>query len=172
MTAESFHAETQQWAGPHSRTSRNRIRASTATFLSRRIGSEIKPHPTMLAGEPFRYAVIEPIPCPDDLIQKFTTSEDAPYQLKRTFIRSQSESNSRIGTTWFSKTACFSSVNRSSFWTQRKPLIAYWKTKQDPAGRLSSPFSARPARFCFDGLTNSPTRPSLRFRISLDARSR
>ena len=35
--------------------------------------------------------------------------------------------------TCFDVFSCLGTVNRSSFCTQRKPLLAYWKTEDDPA---------------------------------------
>lgn len=133
MVAESFHPATMQWAGPHSRTSRERLRASTVDFLSARLDKAIPPHPAMAAGEPRGFAVVEPVPCPADLAESFQRTISEPYQLQRTFLKSRTPDNTIRGVTWFSQDACLGSVNRSSFWTQRKPLVAYWKTDEDPA---------------------------------------
>jgi hypothetical protein len=131
--AESFHPGTSQWAGPHSRTSRDRIRNTTADFLSRRTGVTIPPHPTMQSGEPRGLEVVTPLKCPDDFLHHFADPPSEPYTLERTFIKGRTTAASAIGTTWFSPDACLGSVNRSTFWTQRKPLIGYWKTDEDPA---------------------------------------
>ena len=56
-----------------------------------------------------------------------------PLELRRTFIRGRSDLVSTIGTTWLDAEVCLGSVNRSAFWTQRRPLIGYWKTAADPA---------------------------------------
>lgn len=134
IASESFHPPTQQWAGPHSRTSRERLRKSTTDFLSVRIGHAIKPHPAMIAGdEPRGYAVVDPLPCPTEFVEGFRSQGKIPSQIQRTFIRSRRVSHSIIGTTWFGPDSCLASVNRSSFWTQRKPLIGYWQTEHDPA---------------------------------------
>ena len=132
--AESFHAPTQQWAGPHSRTSRDRLRASTAALLSRRTGLTIRPHPAMLAADkPRGHAVVPALPCPAESSQQMLQPPREPRQLRRTFIRGRTEETSTIGTTWLAGDACLGSVSRSSFWTQRKPLIGYWRSEQDPA---------------------------------------
>jgi len=133
VVAESFHAGTQQWAGPHARTSRERLREETADFLSTRIGLPIETHPSMVGGEPRGSAVVKPLPCPEELVPRFRDLRAEPSQFARTFIRRDPESHSISGTTWIEKEFCLGSVNHSSFWTQRKPLIAYWKTSDDPA---------------------------------------
>ena len=134
--AESFHPATGQWAGPHSRTSRNRLRKETVDFLARRTGVEIAPHPTMADGEPRGYAVVHPLPCPDDLAVPLRPKRNGaadPREIRRVFIRGKTDADSTIGTTWRSGDACLGSVNRSTFWTQRKPVIGYLKTAEDPA---------------------------------------
>jgi hypothetical protein len=133
MIAESFHPGTQQWAGPHSRTSRVRLLHGTVDFLARRVQSPMKTHPTMQDGKPRGYAVVQPLPCPELFATKFQRLTQKPYQIQRAFVRARDWKNSRTGTTWFSQEACLGSVNRSTFWTQRKPLIAYWRTEADPA---------------------------------------
>lgn len=134
MVAGSFHPVTQQWAGPHSRTSRDRLRPRTVQFLSRRTGVELQVHPSMIDEDmPGRYAVVNAIPCPDDLIENFRTIDHAPRQVRQTFIRGESAADTVIGTTWFAEDCCLGSVNRATFWTQRKPLLAYWRTDADPA---------------------------------------
>ena len=131
IAAGSFHPATQQWAGPHARTSRNRLRKSTVEFLSLRTGVPLTTHPTMADGEPRGYAVVKPLPCPQSLVTHFQKSQDKFRRVA--FIKKDARSEAIVGTTWFSQTACLGSVSTSSFWTQRKPLIGYWKTAADPA---------------------------------------
>jgi len=132
--AASFHAATQQWAGPHSRTSRVYLQPSTVEFLSSRTGEQIQTHPTMTADvAPSRYATVPPLPCPSELVSRFQTSLEQPEELRRVFARDTLGTATIVGTTWHTRNACLGSVNRSSCWTQRKPLIAYWKTADDPA---------------------------------------
>lgn len=134
IVADSFHPGTQQWAGPHSRTSRIRLRPGTVDFLSMRTGVPIQTHPSLTEDErPEMYALVRPLPCPGNLVSGFRASSGRPRQLRRTFVRGKSETDSIIGTTWLAPAVCLGSVNRSSLWTQRKPLIAYWRTDDDPA---------------------------------------
>ena len=128
LAAGSFHPGTSQWAGPHSRTSRDRLRVSTVDFLAQRTGIAIPVHPAMAAGEPRGYAVVPPLPCPPDLVASFQEAKRG--QIRRQFVAGR---DPRIGITWFSESVCLGSVNRSTFWTQRKPLIGYWRTPADPA---------------------------------------
>ncbi len=131
--AGSFHPGTHQWAGPHSRTSRNRLRKSTTDFLSRRIDVPIRPHPCMIEGRPRGHAVVRPLPCPAELQSRFHALPTQPLELRRIFVRSKLADESIAGCTWLATDVCLGTVNQSSFWTQRKPLVGYWKTDQDPA---------------------------------------
>jgi hypothetical protein len=132
--ATSFHPATQQWAGPHSRNSRLYLQPTTVEFLSIRTGVEIQTHPQMVGDtRPGRYATVPPLPCPADLLPRFRQPQTEPRQTRSIYARDKSGTPSIVGTTWHSATACLGSVNRASLWTQRKPLIAYWKTDNDPA---------------------------------------
>ena len=134
IIAGSFHADTHQWAGPHSRTSRDRLRPRTVAFLERRTGAELTVHPSMLEEDmPNRYAVVRALDCPDDLAAHFQAAANTTHQLRRTFIRGTDATRTVVGTTWFTEDACLGSINQATFWTQRKPLLAYWKTEHDPA---------------------------------------
>jgi len=137
MIGQSFHPPTQQWAGPHSRTSSLRLSQTMVEFLNARfeVGPEhtIKLHPQAYLERPRGYAVVTPIPCPAKWQQRLKQPIQKTLQLRRTFISQRGSSPATIGTTWFSGDACLGSVSRSSFWTQRKPVIAYWKTDDDPA---------------------------------------
>jgi len=131
--AASFHAPTQQWAGPHSRNSRLRLRRSSVEFIRQRTGAPLKPHPAMQAGEPRGYAVVAARRCPADLIHHYHVSVTRPRGIHRVFERNRAGEPVTHGVTWMDDTACLGSVNRSTFWTQRKPLVAYWRTAQDAA---------------------------------------
>lgn len=132
--ASSFHPATQQWAGPHSRNSRLYLQPTTVEFLSIRTDTEIQTHPQMLGDtRPGRYATVPPLPCPSELLPRFRQHPRQPQQTRSIYACDKSGNPRIVGTTWHSAAACLGSVNRASLWTQRKPLIAYWKTDNDPA---------------------------------------
>jgi hypothetical protein len=86
--AASFHPATQQWAGPHSRTSRVYLQPSTVEFLSLRTGEQIRTHPTMTADVArSRYATVPPLDCPSELVSRFQNSVEQPQQVRRVFAR-------------------------------------------------------------------------------------
>jgi hypothetical protein len=134
IIAESFHPGTQQWAGPHSRVYHDYLLPKVAEYLSRETGVAVQPHPS--AGGATRHVAVtlpNALPCPAELCQRFRALPQTPLELQRTFIRGRSDLVSTVGTTWLDSEVCLGSVNRSTFWTQRRPLIGYWKTDADPA---------------------------------------
>ena len=133
MIVGSLHRPTQQLAAPHSRSSRNHLRVAMVDFLNRRTGLELKPHPSMLGGKPRGYGVVKPVMCPEEILAEINAGRGYPVQIERVFVNSRRSQYRRVGTTWFDEVSCLGTVNRSSFWTQRKPLLAYWKTDDDPA---------------------------------------
>jgi hypothetical protein len=101
IIADSFNPGTHQWAGPHSRAYSDTISARMVKDLAAQ--------------------------CPSDLAPRFKALPQDPLQLRRTFIRGELPEKSIIGTTWHTAGACLGSVNHAMLWTQRRPLIAYWK---------------------------------------------
>ena len=134
ITADSFHPGTQQWAGPHSRAYYDYLLPQVTEYISRATGVAIQPHPR--AGGATRAVALtlpNALPCPAELCGRFRALPQVPLELRRTFIRGRSDLVATIGTTWLDAEVCLGSVNRSTFWTQRRPLIGYWKTDADPA---------------------------------------
>ena len=131
--AESFHLGTNQWAGPHSRLSQRRLTDTLVLFLNDRTGLDIQPHPRAINERPRGYGIVPPIRCPKMLLEKLNESAKNIFTLKRTFKFGRDGKPAIFGRTWKSPDACLASVNRASFWTQRKPISGYWRTKDDPA---------------------------------------
>jgi hypothetical protein len=123
IIAEHFHAPTKQWAGPHAR--------AYTDLLSPTIYGEL------LARTDFKKTKINSstsahfLPCPDDLAGNFVSTPAKPLAIRRRFICADDDSQSIYGTTWMDTDATIGSANRESFWTQRRPLIAYWKSTRE-----------------------------------------
>jgi hypothetical protein len=130
--ADSFHPSTGQWAGPHSRTYTDRIPANLCRYLSEQTGVTIQPHP----AAPARGAELpEPyhLPCPPELVPRFHALPEAETTVERRFLAGQDEERSVTGVTWLSVDACLGSANHDCLWTQRRPLLGYWRTTDGPA---------------------------------------
>ena len=128
--AEHYHLGTHQWAGPHSRAYSDRLDAAIAGYLSARTGVEVLPHPT--SGVRDRLEGTAPLPCPDDLVDRFRSPANEETELRSTFIRRDGDDSTQ-GTTWMSEDACLGSVSSDNLWDQRRVLLGYWRTEEDPA---------------------------------------
>ncbi len=129
--ADHFHPGTEQWAGPHSRAYGDRLAPATARFLADGTGVAIRAHPAV-GGVPGLPSPHER-PCPPELVGRFRALPDDPLEVRRRFIRRELEEDSVWGTTWLTADACLGSVNYDALWTQRRPLLGYWRTEDDPA---------------------------------------
>ena len=128
--AEHYPPGTPQWAGPHSRAYSDRLDAGIAGYLSARTGVEVLPHPT--SGVRDRLEGTAPLPCPDDLVDRFRSPAREETELRSTFIRRDGD-ESTLGTTWMSEEACLGSVSSDNLWDQRRVLLGYWRTEREPA---------------------------------------
>lgn len=119
--AQHFHPGTGQWAGPHSRLYQDLLDAGTAEYLANATGIAIgnrKPGPPQ---EPWY------LPCPPDFVPRFRKLPADPLVVDSMFFHGKDEATTLHGTTWLTGDGCLGSINRDSLWTQRRPLIAYWR---------------------------------------------
>jgi hypothetical protein len=82
------------------------------------------------------FGYIKAVPCPDDLIDRFHRLPRPEFEQRRRYIRRGADEASVWGTSWFSRDACLGSVNHDNLWTQRRPVLGYWRTDEDPAVAL------------------------------------
>jgi hypothetical protein len=129
--AEHYHPGTNQWAGPHSRTYGDRLDVGIAGYLSERTGVEVLPHPAAVLRD--RFEGTAPLPCPAGLVNCFRSPAREETELQSTFIGCNGEVGPTMGTTWMSGDACLGSINRDNLWDQRRVLLGYWRTEDDPA---------------------------------------
>jgi len=128
--SEHYHQGTSQWAGPHSRSYSDRLDSGIAAFLSARTGVEVLPHPA--SGLRDRFEGTRALPCPTGLVDRFGTPVGEETDLQSTFIR-RDGNDSTMGTTWMSEEACLGSVSYDNLWDQRRAVLGYWRTTEDPA---------------------------------------
>lgn len=62
-------------------------------------------------------------------------SSPSPAEIERqwVFVKRSDGAPAVSGTAWFDGQACFGTANTSTFWTQARPVLAYWRTDADPA---------------------------------------
>ena len=141
--AEHYHPGTAQWAGPHSRAYGEWLPAEVAGYLSEQTGVEVRPHPAAPQSKT-GLTHIRPLPCPPQLVDRFQALPHDVVEVRRRFIRRDTEERSTWGTTWLAGDACLGSVNHDNMWTQRHVVLGYWQTDDDPAVLLR-------LRFLHDG---------------------
>jgi hypothetical protein len=129
--AEHYHPGTNQWAGPHSRAYSDWLDIGIAGYLSERTGIEVRPHPAAVLRD--RFEGTAPLPSPASLVDRFRSPASEETELHSTFIVRGGEDGSTLGTTWMSEDACLGSVSRDNLWDQRRALLGYWRTEEDPA---------------------------------------
>jgi len=132
--AEHFHPGTGQWAGPHSRCYADRLAPATVELLSRLTRTPLAAHGVLGGqGRTPGFSFLRQRLCPPVLRPRFAALPAEQVELRRRFIRCDNDAESTWGTTWLSTDACLGSVNRDVLWVQRRPLLAYWRTPDDPA---------------------------------------
>ena len=145
--ADHFHPATSQWAGPHSRSYSTFLLPMVAGLLESKTGIPVSSHPLERSGHSAKVSLDDlPGPeCSPELLKRFhTLPQTTPFQIRKRFIRRETDETSTWGTTWFSTEACLGSVNHDFIWDQRRSVQAYWN------GLSGSPVSLR-MRFLRDG---------------------
>jgi hypothetical protein len=165
--AEHFHPPTAQWAGPHSRTYGDRLDAGTAEYLAAQTGAPIPLHPLAAGRSRSGPTHIPPLPCPPDLAERFRAMPRPVAEIRRHFLRHEEERLSLSGTTWMDDVACLGSVSWDSLWTQRRPLVAYWRTEADPAVVLRLRFLRDGQDFATAGVRAVQRGPRVLARVGL-----
>ncbi|WP_309380261.1 hypothetical protein [Cerasicoccus frondis] len=136
--SEAIHLPTRQICGPHAR-SYNDLLTSEQTFIlaegleaplyfpiSNKFDQQID------AINLFSPALIPRIPCPG-AIRETILSTPRKHFIKQEYVRSDNPEDCRHGAIWLDGDACIGSVNIDNLWTQRHPVIGYWRTGEDVA---------------------------------------
>lgn len=157
VIADHFHPPTQQWAGPHARAYTDHIQPALTHYLARQTGAVILPHGPADGARP-ALQLVPPLPCPEPWRARFTALPQAPWEIRRRFVRREDPAvppperfssdtlvergrrplpahryGDRTGTTWFSDTATLGSCNHEDTWAQRRFLLGYIRTAADSA---------------------------------------
>ncbi|MDR3707840.1 MAG: hypothetical protein P4L33_06050 [Capsulimonadaceae bacterium] len=134
VIAEHFHPGTNQWAGPCSRAYSDWLSPQTLAFLSARVGAQLPSRDRDAQAEILSAASAgDIVMCPEDLRPLFSSWTGPDRVVRSRFVRREPDGNSTYGTTWMSADACLGSVTADILWTQRRALLGYWRTGEDPA---------------------------------------
>lgn len=138
--ADHFHPATGQLAGPFSRTYSDRLNPQTYKLLT---GDD-----TGLGDEVSRAQLssisLKSLPCPAELCSRFHQLPEPELERCDRFNKYSPDSMSIRGITWMNQNCCLGSVNRGSFWTQRRSVIGYWTSGSSEPAVIK-------ARFIHDG---------------------
>lgn len=124
--ADHWHAPTQQWAGPHSRTYVTNLRDNkhAQAVLQKATGGSLEffdevtmPGDATVAMTPYEaYA--------DGLNEAL--ARPLPRTHLETFADGGEQTAAVVGTTWLGERATLGTVNRLDLWNQRRALLGYW----------------------------------------------
>jgi len=126
-----FHSPTRQWAGPHSRSYSTLLRQETVHLLEYATGEKklvTQEKPISLALSSYRLA----LHCPDSYLNYFSPIQE-PRTITEVFTQSSNPNLPTIGTTYLHPDYTLGTINHGDFWNQRRPLVAYWGTPDQPA---------------------------------------
>lgn len=125
--AHHFHAPTHQWAGPHSRCYSTLLSDNVLGLIQRATEGRVR----LLPGDPpvSPEEIRLPLPSPGELESFFRHLEE-PRELVKTFVKG---SPPIVGTTYLGPDFTLGGINRGDLWNQRRPLLAYWGTAQEPS---------------------------------------
>lgn len=158
IIAEQFHPGTGQWSGPQSRAYSDRLSPQLVRYLTEQTGAPIRSRRDQEPEGAPACPIVPALPCPADLIPAFhglaadvVRREQCLVRREHPAVKPLSKFSSdalrnlfpakparlqygdRRGTTWMVPHATLGSVNHEDLWNQRRTLLAYWATPQDPA---------------------------------------
>jgi hypothetical protein len=125
--ARHFHPPTRQWAGPHSRCYATLLRDNTLAFIQRATNNKVNFLPESEAFESLDAHRLD-AHCPEEFVHYFTELSEPRVEIE-TFARNAGDAHDVIGTTYLHPDFTLGSVDIGDLWNQRRPLLAYWKTK-------------------------------------------
>lgn len=129
-TSKRFHPPTRQWAGPHSRSYRTLLNSDSDVYqiveiATGQTGQIYSDRPFDIGLDDYRLR----FECPKENLDSFLKL-DEPKQIVEVFQKR--ERGDVAGTTWLHPDYCLGSVNYGDFWVQRRPIIAYWGSADQP----------------------------------------
>lgn len=131
--AVRWHAPTQQWSGPNSRSyNKDFLPEKYANVFSAALqGKAVEPPEEEKSRSAGLHRKILEIP--DDLKHYFTELKE-PREVIECFKRPKQVGEPQvIGTTWLSPELSLGTVNRSVMWNQRRNLQAFWGNEKNPS---------------------------------------
>lgn len=132
----ALHPATGQLCGPISRTYADWLTPPLAAEIRARLDVPIfAPATTAENSAPPAMPLypVPALPCPAELRESLLAR--APeHTSRRRYVYSPTEpKRERTATRWFGPDACLGSCNYENLWTQRRPILAYWRAGESVA---------------------------------------
>lgn len=124
--AYHFHAPTQQWAGPHSRSYSPLLNAEVSNFTQAITEAAASIEGQCLQGTGFG----PPLLCPAEFRPYFAGLREARTQIN--YAMTEYGQRQKL-ITYLSPEFALGSVSHSDLWFQRNALIAYWQSNGRPS---------------------------------------
>ena len=124
VMAAHFHPPSGQLAGPHSRSYSTLLHQDFYNFLYGASQSQIDYQQAQLPADYYKLQHR----MPESLVHAFRQLPQARVEVDTFSIGD----NPVVGYSYLHPQYCISSVNRSTTWQQRRPLVAYWGTPEQP----------------------------------------
>ncbi len=132
--ARHFHAPTHQWAGPHSRWYGEVLRGgnSTHAFLEMGLNTPGWLMPKDQVADHLRHYRIA-IDCPEKYHHYFNSLNEPRFEVETFRKRRSGGRQPVVGSTYLHPQYTLGAINQGDFWNQRRPILAYWGTPEQPA---------------------------------------
>ena len=127
--ARRFHAPTRQWAGPHSRCYSTLQGREFLAYLDARSGGRLHFLPPDEVDEGWPRKAIR---MPESVLPYFGPLAE-PRTETEVFVPAGENTAQLVGTTYLHPKFTLGSVNRSDLWNQRRAVVAYWGTPDEPS---------------------------------------
>ncbi|HOP10908.1 MAG TPA: hypothetical protein PK629_05395 [Oscillospiraceae bacterium] len=128
--AQHFHMPTRQWAGPHYRCYTNLLPKNTLSFIQIGTGGKVR----FLTEDDLDVSpswVRMKLECPEEFYDYFLHPSDERI-VSKTFHKGTGTAPDEKEYGYYNNDYVLSSFNRSVFWNQRRPLLAYMSTPEAP----------------------------------------
>ena len=125
----ALHLPTGQLCGPLSRTYADLLQPPVVHDLQTRIGLPLF-YPAGASSVSVSQVPTYPIPsrpCPDDLKQGLLDRPAESFTRRRYVFSETEPKRERTASRWFGPDACLGSANYENLWTQRRPLLGFWR---------------------------------------------
>lgn len=125
----ALHLPTGQLCGPLSRTYADVLQPHVVHDLSERLGVPLFQPPDAASADVSQVPTfpIPPLPCPDGLRQALLARPTELFSRRRYVFSATEPKRERTGTRWFGSDACIGSANYENLWTQRRPILGFWR---------------------------------------------